>query len=216
VLFRELDAHLREARDAFPDSARLALAWGMMREAQASHRILPLLMADNMAKVFATERPDPRRWLEDVERTYGRALDLDSGLHEARLRRGRVLVTLGRPDPGYADLLAVRDAASLDRRLGYLASLFAGAVLEKNGRASEAVESYRAAAELYPECQIATFALSHALREAGNRDEATRLVQVALDRGANESCLDPFWLYDLGTGPQSDQLIDDLRRRVRQ
>ena len=215
VLFRELDAHLREARDAFPESARLALAWGMMREAEASRRILPLLMADNMARVFATERPDPERWLEDAARSYSRALDLDPGLHEARLRHGQVLVALGRPDPGYADLLAVRDAASGDRRVGYLASLFAGAVLERNDRVPEAVESYRAAAELYPECQIGTFALSHAVRKAGNRDEAARLVQAALDRGTNEACLDPVWIYDLGPGPQADELIDGLRRRVR-
>ena len=215
VAFRDLDAHLREARGAFPESARVALAWGMMREAQASRRILPLLLAHNMARVFVTERPDPERWLEDAERSYSRALNLDPDLHEARLRHGQVLVALGRPDAGYADLLAVRDATSEDRRFGYLASLFAGAVLERNDRVPEAVESYRAAAELYPECQIASFALSHALRKAGNRDEAARLVQMALERGTNKSCLDPVWIYDLGPGPQADELIDGLRRRVR-
>jgi len=60
------------------------------------------------------------------------------------------------------------------------------------------------------------FALSHVLRQTGNRDEAARLVQGALDRGAREGCLDPVWLYDLGPAPQADELIEGLRRRVRQ
>ena len=51
------------------------------------------------------------------------------------------------------------------------------------------------------------FALSHVLRQTGNRDEAARLVQGALDRGAREGCLDPVWLYDLGPAPQADELI---------
>jgi len=111
LAFRELDAHLREARDAFPQSADMTLAWGTMREAQASPRLAPLLMSQG------SERPNPRRALEDAERSYRQALDRDPQLDEARLRRGKVLVALGRHDHGYADLVAARESSSGDRRI---------------------------------------------------------------------------------------------------
>jgi tetratricopeptide (TPR) repeat protein len=211
----ELDEHLSEARAAFPDDAQVLLAWGLMREAEASPGgsvVIEVLRLRTSA--LRLRFPDEESALADAERYFREALERDPGLHEARLRHGRVLGRLERPDEALRELDAVRTAHAEPRQT-YLAALFAGAVLGRAGRLPEAVEAYRAAAGLYPRCQTATLALSYAMRKSGARDEALALVRQALDHDSDAECVDPWWLYDFGLGPQGDALLDRLRAEVR-
>ncbi len=213
--FAELDEHLSEARAAFPDDAQVLLACGLMREAEASPGgRAAIATLRQRPGGWRLQVPDPRNALADAERDFRLALERDPGLHEARLHHGRVLDRLGRPDEALRELNVVR-AAGAEPRQTYLAALFAGAVLGRAGRLPEAIAAYRAAAGLYPQCQTATLAQSYVVRRSGDREGALALVRQALDHDSDADCVDPWWLYGFGLGPQGDALLDQLRAGVR-
>lgn len=213
--FVEVDDYLRDATRAFPDDAAVLFAWGLLREAQTSRRLAAVVASlPGRTEISLGRFPERGRAQREAEQYYRRALDRDATMLEAGVRLGRVLDGLDRPDAALQMLARVR-AQSGDPRLVYLAWLFSGQILHRRGRLPEAIEAFRSAAALYPQCQAATVAQSYAIREAGNHEEAVRLVRLALSHGTSEECLDPWWLYDFGNGPQADALFDALRQKVR-
>lgn len=213
--FVELDDYLREAGGAFPNDAQILFAWGLLRESQTSKRLEAVARVLPGRTEFSLGRfPNRGGALREAEEFYRRTLALDPSLVEAQLRLGHVLMLRERPDEALKALIAVRDSRA-DSRLTYLAALFAGQILEQARRVPEARASYRRAADIYPACQVALTASSYVAFKLGRRDQAVALAPQALGFRLGEECDEPWIVYDLGRGPEAEQMFDRLRARVR-
>jgi len=191
--------HLDRARALFRDDADLLVASAALWESCASPK---------MGGATPPGLPRPNDALARAERDYRAALTIDPAHAEARLRLGRVLFRRGKHDAALAEL----NAAQQNVRLRYVANLFTGAVHEETQRFGEAVAAYRAAIKVCPECPVARLALSHAVRSAGDRDEATALARDAIKPLLPDGHVDPWSFYDYGPSWRLDELLAQLRR----
>jgi tetratricopeptide (TPR) repeat protein len=148
--------------------------------------------------------------LGEAEARYERALALDPGLAEARLRLGRVRLLLGRPDDALQELERIATSAH-EPGQRYLARLFAGRAREALGDLRGAAVAYRDAAAQVPGAQTALVALGRALDRLGDAAGA----QEALDgAGAPGGPGDPWWDYQVGQPKRLDELLEGLRGLV--
>jgi tetratricopeptide (TPR) repeat protein len=193
-----LRPQLLSAQHEFPGEPALALAAGCFEEAGASPRYAQCAVS--------------RAALARAEVHYRRALTLDPGFAEARMRLGYVLFRLGRADEASRELQrAVEDAR--EPYVSYLGTLFLGAVRAHAGRLTEAIETYRKAREIGPACQVSAVALSHALFLTGDRSAAAAVAREASMTPAD--CEDPWWSYDYGQARKIDETVEALRREIR-
>ena len=141
---------------------------------------------------------DAARARADAETAFRESLALAPETLEARLRLGKLL--LDGPRAVEAEpLLAAADAAATDDRQRYLARLFLGQALERQGRSDEAIRSYRRALEVWPHSQAARLALAHALEKSSGPAAARALVDAVLDPARRPDARpDPWFLYLVG------------------
>lgn len=212
--FEELAEHLQEAGRTHPEDSEIVLMTGMMTETMASTRFFRLWAVDEFKAGMVRPAPTRSGELDRAEHQYRTVLRLDPDSSEAHLRLGRVLHHLGRYDDALGELrLAAR---ATDRpTVQYLAHLFSGAALEGAGRLDEAVLAYRDAVGVCPDGQASMFALSWALRRTGDQAAAMETVRRAVSMPADRRSEDPWLTYDLGRGPQYEEMLSGLRRRVR-
>jgi VWFA-related protein len=154
-------------------------------------------------KNFVYEVKDRRFQLARAEKSFRRALELDSGLTEARLRLGRVIAEQGRPGDGVTALERVR-SETRDPAMIYLASMFLGQIHHEAGRLAEARGCYEAALAALPASQSPRIALSLLADDAGDREGSlAALNAVALVSGAAaQPGDDVWWEYATGAGRQ--------------
>jgi tetratricopeptide (TPR) repeat protein len=194
-----LRAQLLSAQHEFPGEPAIALAEGCLEEGGASPRY--------------AQRVASRAALARAEEHYRRALALEPGFAEARVRLGYVLFRLGRADEASRELQrAVEDARDPD--VSYLGTLFLGAVREHAGRLTEAIGMYRKAREIGPACQVSAVALSHALFLTGDRNAAAGVAREAASMSPAD-CEDAWWSYDYGQARKIDETVEALRREIR-
>jgi tetratricopeptide (TPR) repeat protein len=137
--------------------------------------------------------------LDEAAKAYRRALEIAPRSAEARLRLGRVLALLGRPDEAKTAFeRVIAEGAHEETR--WLAHMFLGRVHEQTGRHVEAVTSYRRALGLRA-TQSAIIALANALDRSGERVAAVAQLQL-LGTTEDHSTLcedgcDPWLNYNL-------------------
>jgi tetratricopeptide (TPR) repeat protein len=148
-----------------------------------------------------------------AEEFYRRALAVDAGNEEARLRLGRVLSLTSRPDAALVELRLAASSTAL--RIRYLASMFEGIVHEAPGRMDAALASYQEAVRACPGCLSGAVALSHAQRRTGAIDTAEQTLDAAMARDARVPFADYWWDYPLGALRQRDVLLAQLRGGLR-
>jgi tetratricopeptide (TPR) repeat protein len=203
--------HFDRAEELFGDDAVVHLLIGSMREWMASDTVQ---RAIEEAKRQA-QSADPRGWpritprfpvgsagaeLGRSRRHLERAVRLDASLTEARVRLGRVLGLAGKHRDAAAELRQAV-AAEPEPLLAYYAHLFLGAEEEAVGRLTEAREAYGHAASLYPDAPTPRIALSHLMRQQGNRDQALRLIgEVLAPRSEQSARSDPMRRYHRSAG----------------
>jgi len=136
--------HLEHARDMFPSDADLALLSGTQSEAYAS----PAMQAAARSAVLPTgivvEIRGEGAELRAAETFLRRAVQLNPGLVEARVRLGHVLLARGRAQEAANELRAAV-AADSEPLLQYYGRMFLGAADEALGHFTEARESCRRA-----------------------------------------------------------------------
>jgi tetratricopeptide (TPR) repeat protein len=98
---------------------------------------------------------------------------------EAYMRLGYTFMRLARPEGGLVEL-GRAEKSSGTPFVRYMARYFGAVALERLGRHPEALQAYRGALEIVPRAQSATMALTSALFQQGNREEAVRLAQSSL------------------------------------
>jgi predicted Zn-dependent protease len=110
-----------------------------------------------------------------AERALRRALELDSGLHEARIRLAHVLHDRGRHADAVRELEHV-PVGTLPVPLGYYALVVAGQAQRALDRLGESRTAFEHALSLVPGAQIPRLALSEIALARGERDLAIRHV----------------------------------------
>jgi hypothetical protein len=204
-------AHLRQARRLFPNDADILFLSGCEHEAFAGAGI-QAARAAGLPAGFRFEVRSDRAELGEAERFFRRALSLNPGLTEARLRLGRVLLLRGRHKEA-ADELRQAYASVDDDLLRYYSALFLGAAEEALGNHERAAESYARAADLYPTAQSPHLALSALARRRGDREGALREIQRVFDLPATgPERQDPWWTYLVAQARNADRRLEELRR----
>ena len=80
-----------------------------------------------------------------------------------------------------------------DPRIRYLALLFLGSIAERDGKYTEAEQSYLGAMETYPLGQAWSLALSQLLSRTGRETEARKMIELLGSRKGN--LVEPLWTY---------------------
>jgi tetratricopeptide (TPR) repeat protein len=157
---------------------------------------------------FISRIPAEEKTNGEAERLYRRALAIDPGYLEARVRLARLLAHRGQHDEAAAQTTNVLDARPTGV-VAYYAFVVAGRVSAARRRYDEALRHYQAAAQLYPDAQSAALGASHAALMLA--DVAGTLAPVE-HLGSDEVTFDadPWLDYQLGAGRDVNALMTRL------
>ena len=209
--------HFARGRRMAPDAAEVLFGEACLQESLGSppeQEYVRITILPNGSQFLGVESAQAH--FRNAESLLRRALTLDPGLIEARLRLGRVLAGQARHADALTELQQVV-IASRDERLSYYAHLFMGNSALALDRLQAARASYEAAVALYPRAQAARIGLGAALRAAGDRSAALTAILPTLSepvdsRDAND---DPWWNYYDGDAANLTALMDRLRAPFR-
>lgn len=204
----ELRNHLVHGRALFPRDAVLTMMEGARRQALASPRIQASL--GSRPGRTRTTVGSRRHELRQAQADFRDALRHDPGLVEARVRLGRVLADLERPQEAVRELkLAVTQADQ--PILLYHAWLFLGEQEAVLGRIAEATSAFERARDLFPAARAPHLALSQLARARGDRAAALASLDSALRLGASASD-DPWSSFLVAVGGAWGERMDAVRR----
>lgn len=202
------DQILLEACELFGDDASLHVAYGHAREttAFAAGASTPL---DRSVASFAR-----RKALSDARTALERAIKLDSESIqsiEARVRLAHVYILVGE-DRRAAPLLEQALSHDAAPPYKYLSAMMLGDIETRGGRLDRAIVRYLDARQVTPGAQNSFIAHAHALRAAGQHDEAAKVLNEMLGRAHRVD--DPWVQYPKGFDPEATKL-EPLRALVR-
>lgn len=188
------DTYLERAVERFPHDPEVLLAGGAFLEWASSvgHR-------------------DAAR---DAEALYEAALRADPALAAAHVRLGwiRLFQLNSDRDAGASLREGLRLAAK--PILIYRARMGLGRLAEKEGSWAEAARQYEAAIEVAPGWQVGHTALAYALYRDGQRSRAREILAAsARIPDSNENLLG-WWSYELGSSPEAENFLLQLRAEV--
>lgn len=195
------------AQDEFRDEAVFQVIEGSILETLSS----PMAAFDGarvLAGLPASATAASREALQRAARSYERALVLQPGDSEARVRLARVLVRLGEFDAARPHLAHEAPPG----RLAYLLALANGYAAEAQRHYDTAVGHYRDARAMQERWQSGCLALAHGLVKAGRQTEARATVQECLTR--EPAADDPWPTYPMGLEWLVDPTVRQLRARV--
>jgi tetratricopeptide (TPR) repeat protein len=151
--------------------------------------------------------------LQQAENAYKAALSADSALLEARLRLARVRTLRG--DSASAVAMLAEFQTPDDPLFAYLARLFEGNALERQGKLDEARRQYENAAALIPRAQSAPLALAYIGHSTAGRREAAERIRTIVSADAADGA-DPWFWYRSGFASRIENTLPELRKLVRQ
>jgi tetratricopeptide (TPR) repeat protein len=198
-------SHLDTALKRFPDDAPLQVEAGCYWEAVARVR------SQVTKGIFSGASGS----INKAAARFGRALALDPGFVEARVRLGHVLLAQKSWAAASRELIPVYDAA-VDPSLAYLVAMFLGRAEEQSGQLESAVSRYRRAAELCPYAQSPLLAMSRLARQTGDRAGARRVLDCVMSLPADETRRwDPWLEYYRWRVHDASTLLDAVRAMAR-
>ena len=153
--------------------------------------------------------------LERAEELYRSILATQTDTAEVRLRLGRVLQLSGGGEKALRELKRSLELAE-DSEVEHVAHILLGETCYQMGRLSEAIQSYRAALDIDPHCQVAAVALSHALHRAGDWAGSRQVMHEFFNHHAGRSSgkLDPWLRYVLGNPESMELALGEMRREL--
>jgi tetratricopeptide (TPR) repeat protein len=209
----DLRGHLQHA-EALGDDARLLFDRGCFAETlglsynQALRDDAAFWDAKRHVNV---DLPSEEKTDGDAERFFRRALDIDPAFAEARVRLARLLERRARFDEAATQLA---QAQASERVVAFYGHLVGGRVAQEQGRFTESIDHYAAAAKLYPDAQSALVGASQAAVMAADVPRALSLVQMLGERSQRFEA-DPWRYYSLGPGRDANDLMAALWARVK-
>ena len=130
---------------------------------------------------------------------------------EAWLRLGQNYTRLARPDLALPAFARAESLASTAYER-YLTRLFAGSVLVRSGRTTQAITALQGALDAVPRAQAASLALAPLLIEIDEAEEAADIVEPAMRQPLAD---DPLSSYYEGDPTAISRALAQLRERVR-
>jgi len=202
----------------FPKDGPLLMAVGIATETSAFFTLAPaprtLTAPSSVQRLRDAAATSLRAQWENARRAFEDTLAAAPDLTEARLRLGRVLWRLGRPDEARICLEAVL-ATPAEATIQYLAHLFLGRVLEDNKKWPEAEEHYLTALALQPGSETAAVALSHIRFLQGDTEASRRILVEGLDAAKRRNDFDPWVPYLITQTPDGEKILAEFRETVR-
>jgi len=237
-LYGEVSSHLDRAAALLPNDARilfdracLAEALGLPRsqfvmedlvhekEAAANRQRSGSLFVPGQSQTVAVRSnfPTTAQANAEAERLFRRTLEVDPTFVEARVRLGRLLDVRGKHDEAAAELAtALADSGTArDPVLGYDAHLFAARAARALGQTDRAIDHVRRALALFPNAQTALIVRSELALAQADADEALAPIRRLAALPSNPARGDdPWWMYDMGPGRQTELLVSEMLARL--
>lgn len=215
--FGEASGWARSGLKHFPKDPSLLLAEGVALEARAFFTLAPAPPVMGLTPASLRKREALKAELRDLRegarQSFEEALSKDPNLVEARLRLGRMLWRLGRPEAARAALEEVL-AKHAEAPQQYLAHLFLGRILEDRDEVAAAEEHYRVALAMQPLSEIAAVAVSHARFLQGDVEGARSQLSAGLEAVRTRRDFDPWMPYLLPQTPGGEAIMAELRQSI--
>ena len=190
-------AHSARGVELFPEDADILFLAGALHAFVASAGVQDVAQTARLPIGISLGIQPARDELRQAESLFRRAVAANADHVEARLRFGRVLAQLGRPQDAARELRAAV-AAARDPLLLFYGALFLGEVNESLGDFDSAKRSYEQAQALYPAAQSPRLSLSQLAERSGDRRAA--LDHVAAAAATGDKAVDPWWEYHASAG----------------
>jgi tetratricopeptide (TPR) repeat protein len=198
-------AHFTRAVAVLPSDPTARMLKGALHDALAHPAVQSAVGSARLPPGVVLNVHSEAAELQDAEREFQRAVELDPTFAEARLRRGRVLARQGKHHEAAAEL---RQALLRTREplLDYYVRLFLAAEEDALGRIGDARTRYEEAARLYPHAPAPRLALSELAHRTGDRAAARAALNTAIDRlTPRRPDDDPWWAYQRSAGRRADE-----------
>jgi len=209
--FSDAMIHFDRARELVPDDAGVLYGEACLQETLGAPRIQDYVRVTTLPNGLSILGvSSPQTHFRRAEALLRKALETDPRLVAARLRLGRVLSRLERPDEALTHLRAAI-ARATDPETTYYGHLFAGDAAQALGDADAARRHYENAVAVFPHAQAARLALGAVLRANGDRTAALAAIEGMLRTPARGPDEDPWWEYYDGDAAQVDALLHELR-----
>ena len=205
VLAQRLDAHVRTAWRL--DTSRAEYMRGLQYELKGAREGLRPSMVGSMVAASVSQA----RFLAAAADAFAKALKQRPDLSAAALHLGRVRML--QEQWGEAATLFHSALAGVDPSVNYLATLFLGSLVDRDGHVDEAEKLYRDAIRLMPYGQSASLVLAELLSRTG-REAAARQVLAERVLHLDAELLDPFWAYNTAPDEAITTRFDLLRMEV--
>ena len=215
--FGDAVPHFARARRALGDDAGLLYSEACLQETLGAPRVQEFVRRTVLANGLSIrDVSSPERHLSRAESLLREVLALQSQSIDARLRLARVLTVQGRSAEAAVELEMLSGRSGLDARQRYFLYLFQGDAAQLLQLHDEARTSFKLAVELFPRAQSARFALSYALRLAGESTAAIDVLMPVLnDRQPDREGNDPWWDYHTCDAVYLGELLEELRAPLR-
>jgi hypothetical protein len=203
-------AHLKHAREMFPDDPDILFLSGCQMETYAGPAIQSVVRTAVLPTGFSLDVASEGTALRDAEAYFRRALARDPLRRDARIHLGHVLLARGRAQEA-ADELRQVDTADDPAVNQYFHAMFLGAAEEALARFDQAREAYSRASSVFPGAQSPYLALSALATRRGDRaaalKEAGRLFELPV---LTREPSDPWWTYHLWQARAVEEWFDKL------
>jgi tetratricopeptide (TPR) repeat protein len=205
-------AHLQHAAGVLPDDARVLFDRGSHAETFG----LPIYQAvretaSAKPNRFIVRIPTEEKTNAEAEQLYRRALEIDAGYLEARVRLARLLDRRGQHDEAAAQVSRALESQP-EGVAGFYALIVAGRVATARRRYDEALQHYSAALLIYPGAQSASLGASHAALMHADLSRTLAPIEHLAERSGFAD--DPWLDYQLGAGRDVNALMRGLWARV--
>lgn len=200
-----------------PKDGPLLMTLGIVLETTAFLTLVPAPRSASLGpqavRQFESQTAKLGALWDRARRTFEEALAADPSLHEARVRLGRVLWRLERPDlarPCFEEAIA----KSNDKVVLYLAHLFLGRIHEDQNRLPEAEKEYQAALAVRPSSEAAAVAISHVRLLMGDTGGAREFMESGLEQVRLRIEGDPFKNYPMIHTREGQTSLDEMRKAL--
>lgn len=213
----EAEQWARTGLKRFPRDGKLLMTLGIVLETTAFLTLVPAPRAATLGpqavRQFEAQTAKLGASWERARRAFDDALASDPDLLEARLRLGRVLWRLDRPEPARACFEEVVSKSD-DKVILYLAHLFLGRLHEDQNRVAEAEKEYEAALATRPSSEAAAVAVSHVRLLMGDTAGAREVMDRGLEQVFVRTGADPFKNYPMSHTREGQADLDQLRKEL--